>query len=58
VYTKDGVNARTTELSEECLTVYGVTVTMGGHIAVVVEDFPENFKVIVPKGTELCWKQN
>lgn len=47
MYTKDGVNARTTELSEEYLTVYGVTVTMGGHIAVVVEDVPENFKVIV-----------
>jgi len=26
---------------------YGVTVAMGGHIAVVVEDVPENFKVIV-----------
>jgi len=48
IYTKDGEFVRTVALDEERIQwLYGITVTMEGHITVAVEDEHDNRKVIV-----------
>ena len=48
IYTKDGEFVRAIALDEErILWLHGITVTMEGHIAVVVKDELRNYKVIV-----------